>query len=63
MARPTADTGKPSTSSTDVTVRLTPEELADLDAWIATRMAPISRAEALRQLALAKARVALDGGD
>ena len=63
MARPAGDTGKKSTPSTDVTVRLTSEELADLDAWIATRMKPISRAEALRQLALAKARVALDGGD
>lgn len=44
-------------------VRMTPEDLADIDAWIATRAHPMTRPEAIRQLALAKARVDLDGGD
>jgi hypothetical protein len=44
-------------------VRLQPDQLADIDAWIATRTHPMTRPEAIRQLALAKARVDLDGGD
>ena len=44
-------------------VRLLPDQLADIDAWIATRTHPMTRPEAIRQLALAKARVDLDGGD
>ena len=46
-----------------VLVRMTPEDLADIDAWIATRAHPMTRPEAIRQLALAKARANLDGGD
>jgi hypothetical protein len=46
-----------------VSVPLQPNELADIDAWIATRTHPMTRPEAVRQLALAKARVDLDGGD
>jgi hypothetical protein len=40
-----------------------PDQLADIDAWIATRSHSMTRPEAIRQLALAKARVDLDGGD
>jgi hypothetical protein len=40
-----------------------PDQLADIDAWISTRTHPMTRPEAIRQLALAKARVDLDGGD
>jgi hypothetical protein len=46
-----------------VSVPLQPNELADIDAWIATRTNSMTRPEAIRQLALAKARVDLDGGD
>lgn len=44
-------------------VALRPDEIADIDAWIATRVRPLSRPEAIRELALAKARVDLDAGD
>lgn len=44
-------------------VVLRPEELADLDAWIAMRSHRMGRAEALRELALAKAHIDLDTGD
>lgn len=46
-----------------IQVRMQPDQLADIDAWIATRSHPMTRPEAIRQLALAKARVELDGGD
>lgn len=44
-------------------VRLQPDQLADIDAWIATRTEKLSRPEAIRRLALFKARHDLDGGD
>ena len=44
-------------------VRLQPEQLADIDAWISTRTEKLTRPEAIRRLALAKARVELDSGD
>jgi hypothetical protein len=40
-----------------------PDQLADIDAWIVTRPHPVTRPEAIRQLALAKARKDLDTGD
>jgi len=43
-----------------IRVVLQPDDLADLDAWIATRSHKMNRADALRELALAKARVDLD---
>ena len=46
-----------------IAVSLRPDELADLDAWIATRTHKLTRPEAIRELALAKARIELDGGD
>ncbi len=54
---------RPLQTGTLVGVRLQPDQLADIDAWIATRAHPMTRPEAIRQLALAKARVDLDGGD
>jgi len=44
-------------------VRLEPDQIADIDAWIATRAHKITRPEAIRELALRKARIDLDGGD
>ena len=56
--------GRPASGKgTPILVRLQPDQLADIDAWIATRAHPMTRPEALRQLALAKARIDLDGGD
>ena len=46
-----------------ISVVLRPDEVADVDAWIATRCHKLSRPEALRELALAKARIDLDTGD
>jgi hypothetical protein len=46
-----------------IAVPLRPEEIADVDAWIATRTRKLSRPEAIRELALAKARIDLDSGD
>lgn len=46
-----------------IAVVLRPDELADVDAWIATRTRKLSRPEAIRELALAKARIELDAGD
>lgn len=54
---------QPAAQGETVAVVLQADELADLDAWIATRTHKLSRPEALRELALAKARVDLDGGD
>jgi hypothetical protein len=54
---------RPPGPGTQIEVLLEPEQLADIDAWIATRSHPMTRPEAIRQLALAKARVDLDGGD
>jgi hypothetical protein len=57
--------GRPVTTGTGQTigVRMLPDQLADIDAWIATRSHPMTRPEAIRQLALTKARGDLDGGD
>jgi hypothetical protein len=46
-----------------IDVPLRPDELADVDAWIATRTHRLTRPEAIRELALAKARIDLDSGD
>jgi hypothetical protein len=55
------DAGAPQELTIAVTLRL--DELADIDAWIATRAHKLSRPEAIRTLALAKARLELDSGD
>lgn len=61
---PSVKRGRPATGRGEtIGVDLEPTELADIDAWIATRSHPMTRPEAIRQLALAKARVDLDGGD
>lgn len=39
------------------------DQIADIDAWIATRTHKVTRSEAIRQLALTKARTDLDSGD
>ena len=51
----------PEDQTIDVLMR--PADLEDIDAWIALRPYKLSRADALRQLALAKARIDLDSGD
>ncbi len=44
-------TGRPATGvGTPVLVRLQPDQLAKLDAWIAAQPAPFSRPEAVRRL-------------
>ena len=54
---------RPAGAGVQIQVRLQPEQLADIDAWIETRSHPMTRPEAIRQLALAKARHDLDTGD
>ena len=51
------------TEEETIGVALRPDELADLDAWIATRTRKLTRPEAIRELALTKARIDLDAGD
>lgn len=46
-----------------ITLQLRPDQLADLDAWIASRTHPLTRSEAILHLALTKARIDLDSGD
>jgi hypothetical protein len=58
----TDDAARPPEALT-IEVTLRPDELADVDAWIATRAHRLSRPEAIRTLALAKARLELDSGD
>jgi hypothetical protein len=57
--------GRPSTGGRKpgVMVRMSFEDLADIDAWISARADKVTRPEAIRQLALAKARADLDGRD
>lgn len=45
--------GRPPVGSTQLSVRLTPAQLARLDAWIAQQPGNVSRPEALRRLAIA----------
>ncbi len=54
---------RPAGKDARVQVRLPPEQLAALDAWIETRARKVSRAEAIRCLVMAKVRVDLDSGD
>lgn len=42
--------GRPRTNATPVMVRLAPEQLAALDAWIAQLGKPVSRPEAIRAI-------------
>jgi hypothetical protein len=66
MARSARSETKPRRArapGTPVMVRLQPDQLADIDAWIATRTHRLTRPEAIRQLALTKARIDLDSGD
>lgn len=42
--------GRPAVNATPVTVRLPPDQLTALDAWIARQDAPPSRPEAIRLL-------------
>ncbi len=68
MAKTPADTSEHTAASSapqeeTIAVVLRLDELADLDAWIATRTHKLSRPEAIRDLALAKARIELDAGD
>lgn len=57
--------GPPSTDGQKpgVMVPMADDELADIDAWIATRTEKMTRPEAIRRLALAKARQDVDSGD
>lgn len=62
--RPAKKRGRPATGrGQTIGVRMSPEQIADIDAWISTRTEKLSRPEAIRRLALAKARVDLDSGD
>ena len=45
-----AKRGRPAVNSTFVGVRLPPDALAALDAWIARRAEPVSRPEAIRHI-------------
>jgi len=42
--------GRPAVNATPVTVRLPPDQLAALDAWIARQAESLSRPEAMRRL-------------
>lgn len=61
VGTPSAASSAPEEEAVSVVLR--PDELADIDAWIATRVRPLTRPEAIRELALAKARIDLDAGD
>ncbi|MDB5460053.1 MAG: hypothetical protein JWO72_1794 [Caulobacteraceae bacterium] len=54
---------KPTGKGVMVGVRLQPDQLAALDAWIATRSQLVTRPEAIRRLVMAKVRATLDSGD
>jgi hypothetical protein len=43
-----AKRGRPVVNSTPITLRLVPDQLAKLDAWIAAQPDPVSRPEAVR---------------
>jgi Arc/MetJ-type ribon-helix-helix transcriptional regulator len=42
--------GRPAVNATPITVRVPPEQLAKLDAWIAAQGSLISRPEAVRRI-------------
>ena len=42
--------GRPAVNATPVTVRIPPDQLAALDAWIAGQAEPVTRPEAVRRL-------------
>jgi Arc/MetJ-type ribon-helix-helix transcriptional regulator len=42
--------GRPLVNATPITVRMPPDQLAKLDAWIAAQPKPVSRPEAIRAL-------------
>jgi hypothetical protein len=46
-------TGRPRVDATPVTVRIPPDLLARLDAWIAAQPKPVSRPEAIRAIVAA----------
>jgi hypothetical protein len=46
-------TGRPRVDATPVTVRIPPDLLARLDAWIAAQPNPVSRPEAIRAIVAA----------
>jgi hypothetical protein len=54
---------RPAGRGQTIGVRMQPDEIADIDAWIATRAHKLTRPEAIRQLALTRARIDLDSGD
>ncbi len=53
--------GRPAINATPVTVRISPGQLAALDAWIAKQPKPVSRPEAIR--AMVAASLELMGAD
>ena len=46
--------GRPPVGSTPINLRLAPDQLAALDAWIDRQTSPLSRPEAVRQLMMAQ---------
>jgi hypothetical protein len=42
--------GRPAVNAVPITVRMPPDQLAKLDAWIAAQPSPMSRPEAIRAM-------------